>query len=325
MDLSIIIVNFNTKDLLKNCLCSLIDSNGFRINSNADSKKIENYEIIIVDNNSTDKSVEFINQLTNKKVNGLTSKRVNEFNNSLINNSLINNKLTIKLIENKKNLGFAKANNQALRRARGEYILLLNSDTEVIDDGIDKLLNFLKENKEVDIAGGKLFNKDNTLQPSCGPFYSLPVCFFMLFLKGDKLKLTRWSPKKTSEVDWVSGACLMVKRRVFEKLSFDENIFMYMDEIEFLYRAKKTGFKVFFYPKAKFLHLGAASSEGRKTPVLNIFRGLLYFYKKHHFGWQLFFLKLMLKIKAAGAYLFGVLSNNNYLKKTYAEAFNLVR
>jgi len=311
MDLSIIIVNFNTKDLLKNCLQSIFTSL---------KKQNLSFEVIIVDNNSTDRSVEFINQLTNKKVNGLTSSRVKE-----LNNLLINNKSTVKLIKNKKNLGYGKANNQAFRRARGEYILLLNSDTEVIDDGIDQLLNFLKENKEVDIAGGKLFNKDNTPQPSCGPFYSLPVCFFMLFLKGDKLKLTRWSPKKTGEVDWVSGACLMVKRRVFEKLSFDENIFMYMDEIEFLYRAKKTGFKVFFHPKAKFLHLGAASSEGRKTPVLNIFRGLLYFYKKHHFGWQLFLLKLMLKIKAAGAYLFGVLSNNNYLKKTYAEAFNLVR
>ena len=308
MDLSIIIVSFNTKNLLKNCLNSVIKSLG-RTNIN--------YEIIIVDNGSTDGSVKFIKELTSWRVNGLK--------NSLINNSLITNKSTIKLIQNKKNLGFGKANNQALRRARGKHVLLLNSDTETIDNGIESLLGFMDENREADVVGGKLFNKDDTIQPSCGPFYSLHICFLMLFLKGDTLKLTRWSPEKIREVDWVSGACLMAKRSLFEKLSFDENIFMYMDEIEFLYRAKKTGFKVFFYPQAKFFHLGAASSEEKKTPVLNIFRGLLYFYKKHHPGWRFFLLKLMLKMKAVGAYLCGVLFSNNYLKKTYAEAFVLVR
>ena len=115
----------------------------------------------------------------------------------------------------------------------------------------------------------------------------------------------------------------MAKRGVFEKLSFDENIFMYMDEIEFLYRAKKAGFKVFFYPQAKFFHLGAASSKSKKTPVLNIYKGLMYLYKKHYSKWQVFLLKLMLKIKAGGAYLLGVLFNNNYLKETYAQAFKL--
>ncbi|MBL7159923.1 glycosyltransferase family 2 protein [Candidatus Microgenomates bacterium] len=328
MDLSIIIVNYNTRKLLKNCLNSIFKS--------LEKSKLS-FEVIIVDNNSTDGSVGLVKELTSRKVNGLTSSRVNELKNkrinSLINNSLINNKSTIKLIENKKNLGFGRANNQAIKpfgktqgeQAQGEYILLLNSDTEVINNGINQLLTFIKENKEVDIAGGRLLNKDGSAQASCGPFYSLPICFLMLFLKGDRLNLTRWSPKKLREVDWVSGACLMAKRVVFEKLSFDENIFMYMDEIEFLYRAKKTGFRVFFYPQAEFFHLGAASSKEKKAPVLNIFRGLLYFYQKHHSGWRLFLLKLMLKIKAIEAYLLGVLTNNHYLKQTYAQAFILVR
>lgn len=259
-----------------------------------DSKKME---IIVVDNGSTDGSEQMIKE---------------EFS-------------EVKLIKNRENFGFSKANNQAFQHSQGEYILLLNSDTEVINEGVKHLLDFMKENKEVDIAGGKLFNQDGTPQPSCGPFYSLPVSFLMLFLKGDKFKVTRWSPKKVCEVDWVSGACLMAKRGVFEKISFDENIFMYMDEIELLYRAKKAGFKVFFNPKARFFHLGAASSEEKKTPVLNIYVGLLYFYKKHHPGWRLFFLKLMLKAKAYGAYFFGRLTGNNYLKKTYAEALTLVR
>lgn len=288
MDLSIIVVNFNTKRLLRNCLASI-----FRGLENSSL----NFEIIVVDNGSTDGSSQMVEESFPQ----------------------------VKLIKNKKNLGFGKANNQALSQASGEHILLLNSDTEVINKGVERLLGFMRKNKEVDIVGGKLFNKDGTPQPSCGPFYSLPILFLMLFLKGDKLKITRWSPKRVCEVDWVSGACLMAKRGVFEKLVFDENIFMYMDEIEFLYRAKKAGFKVFFCPEAKFFHLGSASSKRKKTPVLNIYQGLLYFYQKHHSGWRLFLLKLMLKVKAGGAYLFGVLTSNNYLKKTYAEAFSLAR
>lgn len=231
----------------------------------------------------------------------------------------------VKLIVNKKNLGYGRANNQALQQAAGQYVLFLNSDTEVLNEGVEKLLNFMKKNKGVDLAGGKLFNQDGTSQPSSGPFYSLPVTFLMLFLRGDKIGLTRWSPDKIREVDWVSGAALMAKRSIFEKLLFDENIFMYMDEIEFLYRAKKVGFKVFFYPEAKFIHVGAASSQEKKTPVLNIYRGLIYFYQKHYSGWRLLLLKSMLKIKALSAYCWGLLTSNSYLKKTYVEAFTLVR
>ena len=297
MELSIIIVNFNTKELLKKCLDSIVKS-----------KLDFNFEIIVVDNGSTDGSVEYL------KAQQLEAKR--KFPH-----------LKFKIIENQSNLGFGKANNQAFKKAQGEFILLLNSDTEVINGGIEKLLNFMKENKEVDIAGGELLEKDGPPQPSCGPFYSLPVLFLMLFLKGDKLRLTRWSPQKTRQVDWVSGACLMAKRRVFERFSFDEEIFMYMDEIEFLYRAKKGGFKVFFYPEAKFFHLGSGSSQGKekKRPVLNIYRGLVYFYQKHHPGWRFFLLKLMLWLKAKGAIFWGSLTGNRYLKELYEEALLLVR
>lgn len=288
MDLSIIIVNFNTKNLLENCLSSVYQSL-------KDSKL--SFEVTVVDNGSTDSSPEMIRHKFCK----------------------------VKMIKNKENVGYGRANNQALRQSRGEYLLLLNSDTEVIGEGIERLLTFMKENKKADVVGGKLFNQDKTPQASCGPFYSLPICFLMLFLKGDRLQITRWSPLRVREVDWVSGACLMAKRKVFEQASFDEKIFMYMDEIEFLYRANRHGLRVFFYPQAEFVHVGAASSRERKTPVLNIYRGLLYFYQKHHFGWRLFFLKTMLKGKALGAYFWGVLTGNHYLKETYAKAFALVR
>jgi len=301
MDLSIIIVNYNTKELLKKCLFSIVTKQQGNKVTKQQSSNIT-MEIIIVDNGSEEKIKNQISKFKNKYQN-----------------------FKIKLIENKENLGFSKANNQAIQQAQGEYILLLNPDTEVIENGVEQLLSFMKANKKADIAGGKLFNRDKTVQPSCGPFYSLSVCFLLLFLKGDKLGLTRWSPQKVREVDWVSGACLMAKRSVFEKLSFDENIFMYMDEIEFLYRAKKAGFKVFFYPQAKFFHLGAGSSQTKKTAVLNIYQGLLYFYQKHHSNWRLSLLKLILKTKARATCFLGKLIGNNYLKETYEQALALVK
>lgn len=307
MDLSIIIINFNTKDLLKNCLRSVFKTL-------KDSPL--NLEVIVVDNDSSDGSVKYLRDLKQGKF-----KETEESSKSLN----LYKSISLKVIFNDQNLGFGRANNQALRQAQGEYVLLLNSDTEVINGAVESLLEFVRNNKEADIAGGKLFNKNGSPQASCGPFYSLPICFLMLFLQGDRLRLTRWSPKKIREVDWVSGACLMAKRDLFKKLSFDENIFMYMDEIDFLYRAKKMGFRVFFYPKAHFLHLGAASCKEKKNPILNVYRGLLYFYKKHHSGLQMVVLKLMLKAKAAVAYCLGILIGSSYLKKTYAEALILVR
>ena len=173
--------------------------------------------------------------------------------------------------------------------------------------------------------GGKLLNKDMTSQPSCGPFYSLPVVFAALFLRGDYYGLTRYSPKIVKEVDWISGACILTKKEFLDSINgFDENIFMYMDEIDLLYRAKKSNYKVFYYPYAKFIHLGSASSASRKYPILQVFNGLIYFYKKHYSAPNLILLIFMLKLKALIGLTLGKVFNNTYLKETYGKAFKLV-
>lgn len=269
MDLSIIIPSFNTKDLLRQCLESIDDT--------LQNSKLK-CEVIVIDNASDDGS----QQMVKKEFPRVT------------------------LIENKENLGYARANNRAVKTARGKYLLFLNSDIKVLGRGIEKLYNFLARNVEAQIAGGKLLNKDKSPQPSCGPFYGLLVTFAMLFLRGDRWGLTRYSPNKVKAVDWVSGACLCISSKAFNKLDgFDESIFMYMDEIEFLYRAKRLGYNVYFYPSAKFIHYGAASSKGKTKPILNIFRGLLYFYQKHKSGAELFVLQLMLLTKAILGVVFG--------------------
>jgi len=284
---SIIILSWNTKELLRNCLESLKDLN---------------VEIIVVDNGSTDGSVEMLKKLQTP-------------------NSVL------RTIFNQRNLGFGAGNNQALRQAQGEYLLLLNSDTVVKDKTPLKMAEFMEKHAEVGVLGCKLLNPDGSSQPSAGPFPNLGVVSVMLFAEHWLGDLVRSSFAQTKEVDWVMGAALMVRREVIKKAGLmDEGIFMYMDEVEWCYRIKKSGYKVMFYPGAEITHLGGGSSKtGRKDPILNIYRGLLYFYQKHYARWQLSILKTMLKLKATGALLIGWLTNNNYLKQTYAEALKISR
>ena len=299
IELSIIIVSYNTKKITENCLKSIFRS--------LHNSKI-NYEVIIVDNNSTDGSTDMIKKIQNSKIKNQ------------------NCQLKFKIILNKKNLGFAVANNQATKIASGKYLFFLNSDILVLNNAIEKLLKFYKQKeKMIHFLGGKLLNKDLTPQPSCGPMYSLPMVFFHLFLKGDYWGLTRYSPNDVKEVDWVSGACILTKKKFMEKLGgFDENIFMYMDEIDLFYRAKKAGYRIFFYPHAKFIHLGSASSAGRSFPILQVYNGLIYFYKKHYNSpIYLFFLKFMLKFKAIVAIFIGKILKNKYLTETYEKAFQI--
>jgi GT2 family glycosyltransferase len=296
-DLSIIIISYNTEKITIDCLKSIIESL-----KNSSLK----YEIIVVDNASKDNSVSSVKKLKSE---------------------IKNRNLKINLIENKENIGFGPANNQAAKIAKSDYLLFINSDTIVLNASIEKLYNFYKQNEKLfNFLGGKLLNKDGTSQPSCGPMYTLPMIFAHLFLRGDYWGITRYSPNKTKEVDWISGACILTKKEYFEKLGgFDEKIFMYMEEIDLFYRAKKRGFKVFFYPEAQFIHLGSRSSGGRTYPIIQVYHGLIYFYKKHYPRLSIFLLKIMLKLKALVAITIGKITKNNYLIKTYEEAYQIAK
>jgi hypothetical protein len=261
MDLSIIIPSYNTKDLLDRCLASI-----FRTMD----KTSVSFEVIVVDNKSTDGSIELLNKKYDQVIK----------------------------VFNKENFGYGKANNIGINRSKGTHILLLNSDCVVLDDAIENLYRFSLSHPK-SLVGGKLFNEDNSPQTSCGPFYTLPVVFMMLFLKGDILQITRSSPSSVCEVDWVSGACIMAPKSLLESVGgFDEGIFMYMEEIDLLYRSREKGYTTLFYPEAHIIHSGAASSKSKKEPVVNIYRGLIFFYKKHYPEWQMRILKFLLSMKA---------------------------
>lgn len=292
IELSIIVLSYNTSALTKQTIESIYST----------TKLIsESFEVIVLDNNSHDNSVEILQQ-TQKAFSNL------------------------KLIISKENLGFSKGNNAAVKQSQGKYLLFLNSDIIVQDNGIDTLFEYLKHNeKEVQFVGGKLFNKDLSPQASCGPFYTLPVVFAALFLRGDYWGLTRSSPDQTKHVEWVSGACLMTRRDVFDSVGgFDEDIFMYMEEIDLLYRARKQGYKTSFVHDAQFIHLGSASSNGRTFPIIQVYRGFLYFYKKHYSSHAVIWLKRMLQLKAWIAIIIGKCTGKSYLTETYGKAQKLV-
>lgn len=292
MDLSIVIVSYNTKKITQDCLES--------INRSLTKSKIK-YEIVVADNSSKDGSDVLLSKMAQNRTNHLI------------------------YFQTGKNLGFGLGNNFAVRKTRGKYILLLNSDTVVLNRAIEKLYHYYVENeKEVHFAGAKLLNRDFSPQPSAARFFSLPVVFAALFLKGDYYGLTRFSPNKAQKVDWVSGACIMTKKSIYHRLGgFDRDIFMYMEEVDLLYRAAKRGYSTYFYPSAQIIHFGSASSGGKTFPILQVYKGFIFFYKKHLSIFHLLVLHLILKLKALVALIIGRIRNNRYLIETYGQAFKI--
>ena len=252
--LSIIIVNYNAGHYLENCLKSVY----------AETKQIP-FDIWVVDNNSKDASVSMIRS----------------------NFPLVN------LIENKENTGFASANNDAISKCAGDYILLLNPDTLILENAIEKMVKFMDENAQTGIAGCKVLNEDGTLQLACRRSIPAPgVAFFRLtglsrlFPNSKamaKYNLTYLNPDEANEVDAVSGAFLMIRRTVVDNIGkLDERFFMYGEELDWCLRTKKAGWKVMYYPDAEIIHYkGECSKSNYRKAAFEFYRSMYLFHKKH--------------------------------------------
>ncbi|MFH1259984.1 MAG: glycosyltransferase family 2 protein [Elusimicrobiota bacterium] len=265
---SIVIVNYNTGELLKNCLDSISSNLSY-----------SSYEIIVVDNNSADGSREMLSVYPG-----------------------------IKPIFNGQNLGFGRANNRGIKIARGDYVLLLNSDTIVLPKSIDQVVNYLDNNPSVGVLGPRLVGKDRKIKQMSWVF--LPS-FFWEFVqkifspKNIKLSLVRvivdLIQRKEREVPSVAGASMFIRRKVFEEAGFlDENLFLYFEEPDFCLRVKKKGWKVVFYPAAEIIHLlGETMVKTGGITQLYYRQSQIYYYKKHHSLFEQWLLKqyLLLKFK----------------------------
>jgi GT2 family glycosyltransferase len=299
--LSVIIVNYNTSHLLKSCLENLYKS---LKNTNIALSS----EVIVVDNASSDQSV------------GVLRK---DFPN-------------VFLISNKQNYGFARANNIGISHAKGDYILLLNTDARVEGDAIRTSLDILKKDSKIGVVGAKLLYEDRSLQMSVGFFPTiLRLANWMFFIDDVPFVRNFLSPyhvsepsfyEKRQEVDWVTGAYFMVQKKVLDVSGLlDESLFMYGEEVEWCYRIKKNKFKVVYDPHIKVIHdKGGSSKSGKNAGIIEEFKFILYFYKKYSGNLQLFFIKGILK---SGILLrliiFGILSGYRDRVHLYEKAFHM--
>ena len=251
--ISIIVVNFNAERLLKECLESF-----YRETQDT------SFDVWVVDNNSHDESVRMIRE---------------DFP-------------EVNLIVNDYNLGFSRANNQAIVKSASDYILLLNPDTVVRDRAIDKMVAFMDAHPDVGISGCRVLNKDGSLQPACRRSVPTPKVAFYHFSGLSKLfpnsmimakyNLTYLDPDQSHEVDAVSGAFLLIRRAVVDQIGLlDEVFFIYGEDVDWCVRAKNAGWKVMYHPEAEILHYkGGCSTNSRRT-TYEFYRAMYLFHRKH--------------------------------------------
>ncbi len=255
MDLSIIIVNYNTLELTKQTLNSI-----YRTQHPFD------YEIFVVDNHSQDDSVQMIKR---------------DFPD-------------VKLIVNDQNVGFSKANNIALKRAKGRFILLLNSDTVVQELCLEKSLEYLKAHPCVGALGCKVMLENGSLDHACKRGFPTPMASFYYMLRLDKLfpnsrrfgayDLTYLSENEIHEVDSLTGAFMMLPKEVIEAVGLlDEDFFMYGEDIDWCYRIRQKGWKIIYYPHAVIIHFKGGSSKKKPIKIIYEFHRSMYlFFRKHY-------------------------------------------
>jgi GT2 family glycosyltransferase len=274
-DLSIILVNYNGKEVLKYAIQSVINT----------IQEI-GYEIIVVDNASDDGSVDMLK---------------NEYP-------------SVVIVENNYNLGFSKANNMGIERSCGKYILLLNSDTEVIDDCIAKCIDYMDKDSGVGALGSRVILTDGSLDHACKRGFPTPgnaLCYILKLYKLFKNNKTfgrymlNYLPDdEINEVDSLTGAFMLLRREVIEEVGLlDEDFFMYGEDIDWCYRIKEAGWKIIYFPKAVTIHYkGGSSGRHRYKIIYEFHRAMWLFYKKHYIKRYILLITLLV-FSAIGAKL----------------------
>jgi O-antigen biosynthesis protein len=258
MILSVVIVNYNVKEFLEQCLNSTLKA----------SEGIET-EIFVVDNNSVDGSQSMLQ-------------------------AKFANLPQLHFIFNTVNFGFGKANNQALRLCRGKYILVLNPDTLLSEDTLQKMIAFMKTDETIGAAGCKLLNADGTFQLSCRRTFPSPEVSFYKIIGLSRLfpmskrfaryNLTYLSTEETYEIDALMGAFIFLRREILESVGlFDETFFMYGEDLDWCYRMKQVGWKIFYYPGTQIIHYkGESAKKMSFNYVVQFYEAMLIFVRKYY-------------------------------------------
>ena len=259
MDISIVIVSYNVAEYLDRCLESIR------------KEMRRQHEIIVVDNGSSDDSLLVVKAKHPRSI----------------------------IIQNGQNRGFAAANNQGFQKASGKYVFLLNPDTLVLEGSVDKLADFMDWHPEIGISGPRNLNPDGSLQMNCHHFPTLTGVLwdylqFRRYFPRSRIfgreHMTYWDYDDTREVDWITGSSLMIRKEILNELGgLDEGFFMYSEECDLCYRARKAGWMTAFIPEAAIIHFGGQSALAEKEFNLqdrmileHFFQSRYYFFRKHY-------------------------------------------
>ncbi len=265
VDLSVIIVSWNVRELLARCLASLRAAG------------IGSWEIIVVDNASSDGSAAMVRQHFPQ----------------------------VRLIANDSNLGFAHGNNQGIAASQGCYVLLLNPDTEVVGEAVATLLTFLDAHPDVGVMGPQLRYPDGSIQPSRRRFPTLATAFVEstvlqpLFAGSSLLRRYYVADRPddvTQDVDWLVGACLLVRREAIVQAGpLDEGFFMYSEELDWCRRLKQAGWRIVYLPAAQVIHYEGKSSEPNlAVRDIRFHSSKVRYFRQHHGAWSAELLRLFL-------------------------------
>jgi len=298
MDVSVIILSYNVAPLLKSCIESVLKW----------TKDLE-FEIIVVDNQSTDDSVEVIKSFGNK----------------------------IKFIQSPENGGFAKGNNLGIKVAQGKYILLLNPDTVLLENSVERAFFWMEAHKDVGVSSCQLLDLNRQITFTGGYFPTLPRVFLWAFFLDDLPGISsvvnsyhpNWSAEKRFNKeffpDWVTGAFFFMRREALDKVGLlDQDFFMYGEELEWCIRVKKFGWKVGYTPLTKIVHLERRSSGGgSENAILGELKGLKLIYNKHFTPIAQYILDLTLVFASALRALLWLIRRDPKTAKVYLKAMTL--
>lgn len=326
VSLSVIIVSYNTAQLTTQAVNSVIQE------VKQSGRLKDQTEVFVIDNNSQDDSYKQL----------LKIKQDCPF---------------LSVIRNDKNLGFSRANNLGIEQSRGEYILLLNSDTKVLSGSLDQLVKTMDQSPvnastaqlsshkskldHLGILAASLLNPDGSYQPQGG---SLPNLFNlamqMFFIDdlpfigkllptlqetGKAARLIRINQSQPYQKGWVAGTAMLIRRQVFNEIGLlDHNIFMYGEDVEFCLRAQNRHWDIAIDPQAKIIHYGSASSSSKQA-LLGEFKSLIYIWSKHKPNWQIYPAKTTLFLGALlRIFLFGTILRDKSKAGVYKQALKLL-
>lgn len=278
VDLSIVVVSWNVADLLRDCLQSILDAPGTRLCKDG-TVHIGDHavEVFVVDNASSDGTPDMVRAAFPQ----------------------------VKLIANCTNLGFAGANNLALGRCQGRYVLLLNPDTRVVGDALSAMLDYVEANPDAGVVGPRLYYADGSLQPSRRRFPTLMTALMESTLLQQWFPRNRWALRYyaagipddvVQDVDWVIGACMLVRAEAIERVGLlDEGFFMYSEEMDWCRRMVEDGWRVVYLPQASVVHHeGQSSSQVVPARHIHFQTSKIRYFRKHHGALQATALRLFI-------------------------------